>query len=129
MRYVACCMTCLVALIGCGPFSQPTLGGTPGTLTAGELRIPDFEVKIFETGSTKPLAVGTTDGDGKFQLVQPKGEGPFWLLPGEYGFTLDSVGPSPPRMPANYSNPSKTPLKVKWKPDDKTLDLRIPALK
>jgi len=114
---------------GCSRGPTPVSGGTAGSLIAGETPVPDFEVKIYRAGSTIPLGLAATGNDGKFQLVLPKGEGPLWLSPGEYAFTLESLGPDSPRMLPAYANASKTPLKVNWKSDDKSLDLRIPAFK
>jgi hypothetical protein len=128
-----CCVLtfacCLMLLNGCSEGPSPVVGGTAGSLVAGGIPIPDFEVMVYKSGSTVPLGMGTTGNDGKFQLVLPKGEGPLWLETGEYVFTLESLGPEAPRMSATYSNAAKTPIKMSWKSDDKSLELKIPAFK
>ncbi len=126
---VSSMILCLLLLGGCSAGPSRISGGTSGSLLAGDTPVPDFEVRIYATASTALLGLGTTGNDGKFQLVKPKGEGPLWLLPGEYAFTLESIGPETPRMPPAYGNASKTPLRVNWKSEDKALDLRIPAFK
>ena len=120
---------CLLAMSGCEDSSAKVAGGTPGSLVAGETPVPDFEVKVFEVGSSILLGVGTTGHDGKFQLVRPNGDGPLWLYPGEFAFTLESLGPAAPRLAVVYANATKTPLKVKWNAQVKSLDLKIPAIK
>ncbi len=130
MKYVVTLFSCgLLLQSGCGGAPTSASGGTPGSLIAGETLVPDFEIKIYEAGNATPLGLGTTGNDGTFQLVRPRGEGPLWLLPGEYTFTLESLGPATPRISPAYANVSKTPLKVNWKVEDKSLDLKIPALK
>ena len=130
MRYIALFIVCSqLFLSGCGTERSHDVGGTAGSLVAGELPLPDFEIKVYKTSSTVPLGLGTTGKDGKFQLMQPKGEGPLWLEPGDYAFTLESLGPASPPMSPTYTNASKTPLKVSWKVDDKSLSLKIPAFK
>ena len=130
MKYLVLLIVCIpLILSGCEARTSQVVGGTAGSLTAGEFPIPDFEIKVYKTGDTVPLGLGTTGKDGKFQLFQPKGEGPLWLEEGEYSITLESVGPEMPRMLPAYTNPSKTPVKVKWKGDDKSLELKIPSFK
>ena len=130
MRYIALFFVCSQLLFsGCGAETSHVVGGTAGSLTAGEVPIPDFEIKVYKTGSTVPLGLGTTGKDGKFQLVEPKGVSPLWLAPGEYVFTLESLGPVPPPLSPAYMNATKTPLKVNWKAVDKSLDLKVPAFK
>ena len=127
---LAICFVCisLICAGGCRERQLPVAGGTAGSLTAGEIAVPDFEIKLHEAGSNTLLGVAMTGKDGKFQLQLPKG-GPLWLNTGDYVVTLESIGPSPPRMPAAYSNAAKTPLKVNWKSTDSALDLKIPAFK
>lgn len=120
---------CLLHLCGCSHGPSPVSGGTAGSLTAVETRLPDFEIKIYEAANLNLLGVATTGSDGSFHLVLPKGEGPLRLSPGDYVVTLESVGPASPRMPPAYANATKTPLKVSWKSTDQSLELKIPAFK
>ena len=130
MRYIAFLLLCShLFLSGCGAKPTHVVGGTAGSLTAGELPIPDFEIKVYKTGSSVPLGFGTSGKDGSFRLVDPKGEGSLWLAPGEYVFTLESLGPVRPPLSPAYMNATKTPLKVNWKEADQSLELKIPAFK
>ncbi len=116
-------------LCGCSQGPLQVSGGTQGSLTAGEVPVPDFEIKIYQVGSVRPLGMGTTGIDGRFRLVQPAGNASLSLPTGEYAYTLESIGPESPRMPSTYSNAAKTPLKVKWRSEDRSLDLKIQAFK
>ncbi len=130
MRTIALLLVCShLFLSGCGAMPTQVVGGTAGSLTAGELPIPDFEIKVYKAGSTVPLGLGTTGKDGTFQLMEPKGGSPLWLAPGEYVFTLESLGPVPPPLSPAYMNATKTPLKVNRKAADQSLELKIPAFK
>lgn len=119
----------LCLFLGCGQASAPVEGGTEGSLIAGETPIPDLEIKVYSAGSNVPLGFGATNHEGKFRLFLPKGDGALWLTPGEYTFTLESLGPVPPPLPVAYRNASKTQLKATWTTDAQSLDLKIPKLK
>ena len=130
MKYLSLfILCCLFVLNGCGGKSTQIKGGTPGSLIAGEVLVPDFEIEVFAADTLVSLGLGATGQDGKFQLMKSKGESPLWLAPGQYVITLKSVGPAHPRILPAYANPAKTPLKVKWNAEDKSLDLKIPAFK
>lgn len=120
---------CLLFQVGCGQNPGLVEGGTAGSLVAGETPVPDVEVKFYALGSSTPMGFGATNHEGKFRLVLPKGEGPLWLSPGDYVFTLESLGPAPPPLLPAYSSASKSPLKATWKAGDQSLDLKIPKLK
>jgi hypothetical protein len=122
------CVLSLLLPSGCstGPKPEDT-GGTAGLLVVGENPVPDFEVRVFEVGSSNPLGIGLTGIDGSFKLVVPTGDGPLWLSNGEFAITLEAIGAASPRMSAAYSNPAKTPLKVKWSSANQTLELKLPA--
>jgi hypothetical protein len=124
------CVVSLLLPFGCStsPTSVVT-GGTEGWLIVGDSPTPDFEVRVFEVGSTNPLGMGVTGIDGNFKLMVPGGDAPLWLSDGEYAITLESIGAASPRMSAAYGNPAKTPLKVKWRSANQTLELKIPAFK
>ena len=104
-------------------------GGTSGTLRAGDITLPDFEIMVYLQGTESPLGMGTTGSDGRFLLFAPNATGPLWLQAGEYAFTLEALGVDSPRIDRTYGDIKKTPLKLKWDPTSKSLDLRIPALK
>lgn len=121
---------CILLAIGCSPTPANVVsGGTVGSLIAGDVPLPDFEVKVHDAADLSLLGFGTTGNDGRFQLVQSKGDAPLVLTPGEYVMTLASIGPAAPRISQAYTNASKSSLKVTWKPQDKSLDLKIPAMK
>lgn len=116
--------------IGCSPTPFNVVsGGTAGSLVAGDVPLPDFEVKVHDATDLNLLGFATTGSDGRFQLVQSKGDSPLVLTPGNYVVTLASIGPAAPRISQAYTNASKSSLKVTWKPEDKSLDLKIPAIK
>jgi hypothetical protein len=119
-------------LLSTGCSSTPTnvvSGGTSGSLVAGDVPLPDFEVKVHDAANLNLLGFGTTGNDGRFQLVQSKGDSPLVLTAGNYVMTLASIGPAAPRISQAYTIASKSSLKVTWKPEDKSLDLKIPAIK
>ena len=115
---------------GCSSTSTNVVsGGTTGSLVAGDVPLPDFEVKVHDAANLNLLGFGTTGNDGRFQLVQSKGDSPLVLTAGNYVMTLASIGPAAPRISQAYTIASKSSLKVTWKPEDKSLDLKIPAIK
>jgi hypothetical protein len=119
-------------LLSTGCSSTPTnvvSGGTTGSLVAGDVPLPDFEVKVHDAANLNLLGFGTTGNDGRFQLVQSQGDAPLVLTAGNYVMTLASIGPAAPRISQAYTIASKSSLKVTWKPEDKSLDLKIPAIK
>ncbi len=118
-------VACLLSLAGCGP--RAVTGGTPGTLTyRGEQR-SDIQVTAYQVEGSQLEQVGfsVTANDGTFQLVTNGARGPLRLTPGDYRFTLESVGP-PIRVAKKYTKPDSTPLKVSWSAGDKSLDLDVP---
>jgi hypothetical protein len=128
-NYIAFVILCLLFQAGCSQSPALVEGGTAGSLLAGETPVPDVEVKIYAAGDSTPLGFGATNHEGKFRLVSPKGEGPLWLSPGDYVFTLESLGPVPPPLSPAYASALKTPLKATWKSSDQSFDLKIPKLK
>jgi hypothetical protein len=71
------------------------------------------------------VGFGTTDNAGHFELLTPDGQAALYLEPGNYTFTLESVGP-PVQFPEEYLQPETTPLKVTWTADMSSLDLVAP---
>ncbi|MCE3015515.1 MAG: hypothetical protein ACK56W_17390 [Pirellula sp.] len=129
-KFSAPFLICTLLSIGCSPTpSNVVSGGTAGSLVAGDVPLPDFEVKVYDAADLKLIGFGTTGNDGRFQLVQSKGDTPLVLTPGSYVMTLASIGPAAPRISQAYTNASKSSLKVTWKSEDKSLDLKIPAMK
>jgi hypothetical protein len=103
---------------------HPVAGGTRGMLRMGDELTSDIQVTVHQVdgGSTRPVGFGVTSLDGSFELVTNGAQGPLWLAPGEYRFTLESAG-SPVRLPGEFARPDTTPLAVEWSADDGDLDL------
>ncbi|MFO0999898.1 MAG: hypothetical protein U0936_06160 [Planctomycetaceae bacterium] len=112
--------------IGCSDAPAPATGGTPGTLTFGDGVTSDINITVHRSsaGSFQPIGFGLTDLEGKFILYQTGAAGPLWLEPGDYVFTLESVGPSI-AFPKEYLNPQSTPLKLSWTADSTSADLTV----
>ena len=113
-------------LSGCSDAPAPATGGTSGTLTFGDGVTSDINITVHRSsaGSFQPIGFGLTDVEGKFILYQTGAAGPLWLEPGDYVFTLESVGPSI-AFPKEYLNPQTTPLKLNWTADSKSADLAV----
>ena len=114
-------------LTGCSDAPAPATGGTPGTLTFGDGVTSDINITVHRNsaGSFQSVGFGLTDVDGKFILYQTGATGPLWLEPGDYVFTLESVGPSI-KFPKEYLSPQLTPLTLNWTTDSKSADLSVP---
>jgi hypothetical protein len=113
-------------LSGCSDAPAPATGGTPGTLTFGDGVTSDINITVHRSsaGSFHPIGFGLTDVEGKFILYQTGAAGPLWLDPGDYVFTLESVGPAI-AFPKEYLRPQSTPLKLSWTADSKSADLTL----
>ncbi len=114
---------------GCGG-PQPVTGGTPGTLRVGSELLSDFQVTIHqvEGTTTEPVGFGLTGADGSFQLMTNGAQGPLWLSAGDYRCTLESAG-APLVIPKQYTQATRTPLKVTWPTGDEHLNIEVPAFK
>jgi hypothetical protein len=116
----------VLLLSGCSDASAPATGGTPGTLTFADGVTSDINITVHRNsaGRFQPVGFGLTDVEGKFILYQTGAVGPLWLEPGDYVFTLESVGPSI-AFPKEYINPQSTPLKLDWTADSTSADLKV----
>src|SRR5262245_36355928 len=78
---------------GCGGV-HPVVGGTPGSLHAGDDFLSDIQVTVYQTegGLMQAVGFGVTDHDGAFELATNGARGPLRLAPGEYRCTLESAG-------------------------------------
>jgi hypothetical protein len=126
MKYVAVCWL-LICLSGCGSSSTPAVGGTPGSLKFGTTVTSDIRLSVHlnQSGSFLSTGFATTASDGSFVLYSPDAKAPLWLEPGEYSFTLESIGPSL-QLPDAYKKPELSPLKITWTSDMKSVDLEVP---
>lgn len=116
----------VLLLSGCSDASAPARGGTPGTLTFGDGVTSDINITVHRNsaGSFQPIGFGLTDVEGKFILYKTGAAGPLWLEPGDYVFTLESVGPSI-EFPKEYLSPQSTPLMLNWTADSTSADLTV----
>ena len=119
----------MIVLLGCGGV-KPVTGGTSGTLHVGRELLSDIQVTIHrvEGSSTEPIGFGVTGFDGSFELMTNGAQGPLWLTPGKYRFTLESSG-APVEFPKQYRQAATTPLKVSRSSAEEALVLEIPAVK
>lgn len=122
---------CLVALAalsaGCGvPGDIP--GGTAGTLQANGQPLPDVLVTVYpETPSaTEPLGIGITDSEGRFELRTREPVAPLTLDPGNYRFTVESMGEIYMLWPPEYADPSRTPLTQAVSSSNEELGINVP---
>jgi hypothetical protein len=117
----------LAALLAAGCGGDPGLTPVEGTLTGPDGKpLPDVLVQFTPTdpgGRRVVSSSGTTDAAGRFVLRADTGRpgavpGPHAVLLSDQGFGDDDDPPGrgrprpPVRIPADYSSPAKTPLKV-----------------
>ena len=107
----------LVALPGCGGGPSPSKGGTPGKLTFGSNVSSDIKVTIHRDAASGFEELGFANNSGATE--------PLWLEPGDYAFTLESIGP-PVEFPGEFVKPESTPLKVTWTSDMTSISLEAP---
>ncbi len=121
----ACLLCCLS---GCGSAPAVSRDGSHGLLTFGPQTLGDICVVVHHKKGAgfRQLGFGTTNQAGFFHLLKDGGQEPLILEPGEYSFTLESVGPQIV-FPAPYLKPTTSPLKVTWTAEMKSLDLQAPA--
>ena len=114
-------------LVGCGGGASPAKGGTPGTLTFGSNVSSDIRVTLHRSaaGGFEVLGFANTAADGTFVLYNSGATEPLWLEPGDYAFTLETIGP-PVEFPKEFTRPESTPLKVKWESDMSSIRLDAP---
>lgn len=122
---------CLIAIAllsqGCGgPAEVP--GGTTGFLYANGQPLPDVLVAVYQDTPpiTEPLGVGITGADGRFQLRTREPVAPLTLDPGDYRFTIESMGEIYLIWPSEYADPSKTPLTRSVSSSHEELEINVP---
>ena len=124
---IAMGLMCVAASSGCGT-SHSVAGGTKGMLKVGSEAISEIQLTVHrvEGGSTKPIGFAVTTADGSFELLKTGASGALWLTPGEYRFTIESIG-APIKFPKEFGQPESTPLKAVWSASDRNLTLEGPA--
>jgi hypothetical protein len=112
---------------GCSGATSPAKGGTAGALMFGPEVTSDILVTVYQKNDTgfQSIGFGTTAVNGSFILYNTGATEPLWLEPGDYKFTLESIGP-PVRFPAPYTTPESSPLHVNWNSDMTSLVLQAP---
>ena len=113
-------------LLGC---SSPMVSkdGSAGSLGFGTETLGDICVVVHRKDGTsfQSIGFGTTNQAGFFNLLKTGGQDPLILEPGEYVFTLESVGPQI-EFPSEYLNAESSPLKATWSAESTSLDLKVP---
>lgn len=122
---LVCVAALLIGSVGCSG-SKPMTGGTPGTLHLGADPLREVQIHVHRTDDGQAVGFGVTTEGGAFELFQPGAAGPLHLEPGEYAFTLESLGPETIALPRDVQNPRRTPLRKSWTASDTRLDLVIP---
>ena len=86
----------------------------------------EVQIHVHRAGESEPIGFGVSTEGGTFALYQPGARGPLHLAPGDYVFTLESVGPEPIPLPRETSDPQRTPLRKAWNASDVELELSLP---
>lgn len=104
---------CLSAylLAGCGSRGDLS-GGTSGFLYSEGQPLADVMISVHHDGrsNVRPLGIGITDWEGRFELRTEDLMAPLFLEPGTYRFTIDSIGEVYLAWSRNFSDPTTTPL-------------------
>ncbi len=117
----------LVWIAGCAP--QGISGGTTGQIRTESSPLADVQITVYRVEGTDihEAGFGISNPDGEFSLVRTGAAGPLWLEPGEYRFTLESVGPVFMKWSPEYATAARSPLQQQWGPADHNLDLVVPV--
>jgi hypothetical protein len=118
-------LTCAAVLSGCSR-NHSVAGGTRGVLRRASNGLREVQIHVHRVGESEPIGFGVSTEGGAFELYQPGARGPLHLAPGDYVFTLESVGPEPIPLPRETSDPQRTPLRKTWTTSDGELQLDLP---
>ena len=120
---------CLTLLLLCGCGERTMTGGTPGSVTIDGQKDAEIQVQIHQIREKEieTWGFGVTDAEGKFRLLQNGAAGKLYLQPGEYRVTVESVGPEL-RIPSDFLDPERTPLRVTWSGSEQELALAVTTL-
>jgi hypothetical protein len=115
------------ALAGCGQ-PQEIAGGTPGRVHVDGRPLGDVHVSVYaaDAAAAAPLGYGISNEQGRFELRQQEPPAPLRLAPGDYRFTVESVGDVVFDWPPPLADPQRTPLRHDWSGEDQELDLALP---
>ena len=116
----------LATFAGCGP--TPVVGGTSGVLLAGGEPLADVQLTVYAArdGAWQPIGFADTSADGQFRLLLNEARGPLELEPGDYRFTLQSVG-APVVIPQALARVEATTLQTTWTGNETQLTLTLPT--
>jgi hypothetical protein len=118
-------LMCALVLSSCSR-SHSVVGGTRGVLRRAGTGLREVQIHVHRAGETEPIGFGVSTEGGTFALYQPGARGPLHLTPGDYAFTLESVGPEPIPLPRETSDLRRTPLRRTWTGSDTELELALP---
>lgn len=114
-----------MALSSCS-HNHSVAGGTRGVLRRAGTGLREVQIHVHRDGEPTPIGFGISTEGGTFELYQPGARGPLHLAPGDYAFTLESVGPEPIPLPRETGDPQRTPLRKSWTDTDVSLELNLP---
>lgn len=118
---------CLMGLLSGCSGDRSVTGGTKGTLRTTTTELCDVRVNVYVAGTMEPIGFGITRDQGRFELYRPDAFSALYLSPGEYSFTLESLGPDPLPLAPQLRHPRRTPLRKRWSESDSTLEIVIPG--
>lgn len=115
---------------GCGK-PQEIPGGTPGIVRVDEKGLPDVQVTAYRANTDQkrePVAIGISGRSGEFVLRNLNTLEAVWIEPGEYRFTVESIGEIHIPWSPEFRNPERTPLRQIRTDQDhqKLIELNVP---
>ena len=116
---------CIGAIAGCSR-DRSVAGGTRGTLHNGTTGVRDVRIEVYPIGGAIPIGFGVTRDGGEFELYEPTAQRGLDMPPGNYAFSLESVGPEPLALRPELRDPQRTPLRRPWNGTETGLELSLP---
>ncbi|HWL08283.1 MAG TPA: hypothetical protein VNQ76_07760 [Planctomicrobium sp.] len=106
-------------------------GGTPGIIRIDSKGIADVQVTAYRKNQDQrfePVAIGISGRNGEFELRKQDALEAVWLEPGEYRFTVESIGDIHIPWSPEFRNPEKTSLRQTRTDQDhkKLIELSVP---
>jgi hypothetical protein len=113
----------LTVLCGCSGDGLSS-AGTMGEITFDGLKVADLQVSLYAP-SGDCVAVGTSDGAGRFELKHPETIEPVSLFTGQFKITVQSVAADPIPVAARYVALASTPLTRDWSEGEGDLKIEV----